>query len=102
MASGRAAGEPNRFLRAVVLLFVIVLSRPKDPTNQGVLSLCPVLPMRAVLSKPLASALRLCSSAPRVSSRLRCAYGGHVGKLVSVLLFLCLSLETGIEAAVGA
>ena len=50
-----------------------------------------VLPRRALPSKPLASALRLCSSAPPVSS----------GQLVTAPLFR-LGLETGIEAAIGA
>ena len=53
--------------------------------------MCPVLPSRACLSKPLASALRLCSSAPAVSCR----------QLVTAPLFR-LGFETGIEAAIGA
>jgi len=73
-----------------VLPAVMVLSRLTDPTNRGVLSLCPVLPRRALLSKPLASALCLCSSAPWVS----------FGQLVTAPL-LRLGLETGIEAAIG-
>lgn len=53
--------------------------------------MCLVLPRRTWLSKPLASALRLCSSAPAVP----------FGQLVTAPLFR-LGLETGIEAAIGA
>ena len=45
--------------------------------------------------------LRSCSSAPAVSSRLRCATARQVGQLVTAPLFR-LGLETGIEVAVGA
>jgi hypothetical protein len=58
--------------------------------HQSVLSLCPVLPRRALQSKPFASVLRVCSSMPPVS----------FGQLVTTPL-IRLGLETGIEAAIG-
>ena len=53
------------------------------------------------MSKPFASVLRVCSSMPPVSFRLRQGFGGQVGQLVTAPPFR-LGLETGIEAAIGA
>src|SRR6202035_5668256 len=71
---------------------ITVLSKKSLALAHDVLSLCPVLPRRALPSKPLASALALV--------QLRALRGIFV-PLVTAPLFR-LGLETGIEAAIGA